>query len=355
MPDENTNQLTPETFVFPEVETIDTPPHPGLVAIANKAGVMTAKTHYGVETPLDGTGGGSSLPVADTTAVVKGSADATKLLRFEVDGFTTATTRVATPPDEDFTMVGVATTQTLANKIMSQLHLLIGGFKAIFTHAFTADRTVTLPGDANVTLVGEATAQTLTNKTIDADGTGNVITNIGSSEVKAELITGLSADATPDSAADYVMTYDASATALKKVLLEDLPSGGITKSVTTGTYTPGGTYATNSTSMTDVDNVNVAPTHTTNGSGVTVVVFTFRTNKLTAGNGFYRVTNGTVHSIEIPQRFVTNNDQTTTCYAVFDGLSAGVQTFKLQYRSSDANNVQIIANLPITWNIFEIS
>jgi hypothetical protein len=170
MPDENTNQLTPETFVFPEVETIDTPPHPGLVAIANKAGVMTAKTHYGVETPLDGTGGGSSLPVADTTAVVKGSADATKLLRFEVDGFTTATTRVATPPDEDFTMVGVATTQTLANKIMSQLHLLIGGFKAIFTHAFTADRTVTLPGDANVTLVGADTTQNLSNKTF-TDGT----------------------------------------------------------------------------------------------------------------------------------------------------------------------------------------
>lgn len=35
-------------------------------------------------------------------------------------------------------------------------------------------------------------------------------------------ITGLSADASPDSAADYVMTYDASATANKKVLLSNL-------------------------------------------------------------------------------------------------------------------------------------
>jgi hypothetical protein len=39
-------------------------------------------------------------------------------------------------------------------------------------------------------------------------------------------INGLSADATPDGAADYVMTYDASATTLKKVLLDNLPGGG---------------------------------------------------------------------------------------------------------------------------------
>lgn len=49
-------------------------------------------------------GGGSSLPVADTTSIVEGSADATKGLRFEVDGFTTATTRVATWPDKDITV-----------------------------------------------------------------------------------------------------------------------------------------------------------------------------------------------------------------------------------------------------------
>jgi len=44
---------------------------------------------------------GSSLPVVDTTAVVKGSVDDTKLLRFEVDGITTSTTRVITQPDYD--------------------------------------------------------------------------------------------------------------------------------------------------------------------------------------------------------------------------------------------------------------
>jgi len=44
---------------------------------------------------------GADLPIVDTTAVVKGSADATKLVRIEVDGLTTATTRVLTMADQD--------------------------------------------------------------------------------------------------------------------------------------------------------------------------------------------------------------------------------------------------------------
>lgn len=43
-------------------------------------------------------------PFTDTNAIIKGSADATKLMRFEVDGFTTGTTRVCTPPNKDGTM-----------------------------------------------------------------------------------------------------------------------------------------------------------------------------------------------------------------------------------------------------------
>src|SRR5438128_2600169 len=48
-------------------------------------------------------GGAGTFPVVDTTTLVKGSGDATKLFRLEVDGLTTATTRVCTVPDADFT------------------------------------------------------------------------------------------------------------------------------------------------------------------------------------------------------------------------------------------------------------
>lgn len=47
---------------------------------------------------------GQTRPFLDTLPLVKGSADGTKLLRFEVDGNTTGTTRVLTPPDRDMTL-----------------------------------------------------------------------------------------------------------------------------------------------------------------------------------------------------------------------------------------------------------
>lgn len=87
------------------------------------------------------------LPVADTQTIVKGSADATKLLRFEVDGNTT-------------------------------------GITGVVSTSFTTAKTLTLP-DATDTLVGKATTDTFTNKTFDANGTGNSITNIENADISA--------------------------------------------------------------------------------------------------------------------------------------------------------------------------
>ena len=47
---------------------------------------------------------GFNAPFLDTHPVVAGSADSTKKVRLEVDGLTTATTRVITVPDRDFTL-----------------------------------------------------------------------------------------------------------------------------------------------------------------------------------------------------------------------------------------------------------
>ena len=49
-------------------------------------------------------GTGSGLPVVDTTSIVTGSVDATKQMRFEVDGLTTSTTRVLTVQNKDITI-----------------------------------------------------------------------------------------------------------------------------------------------------------------------------------------------------------------------------------------------------------
>lgn len=51
-----------------------------------------------------GTVGSASLPVTDSTSIAEGSGDATKEVRFEVDGLTTGNTRVLTVPDADITL-----------------------------------------------------------------------------------------------------------------------------------------------------------------------------------------------------------------------------------------------------------
>lgn len=57
-----------------------------------------------------------TISVADGSLSITGSSDATKVLKFEVDGFTTATTRTITVPDTSDTMVTLAAAQALSNK-----------------------------------------------------------------------------------------------------------------------------------------------------------------------------------------------------------------------------------------------
>jgi hypothetical protein len=64
---------------------------------------------------------GSVLPAADSTEFVKGSADATKRLRFEVDGFTAGTTRVVTFPDADVTVARTNGTNSFSGQYNSAL------------------------------------------------------------------------------------------------------------------------------------------------------------------------------------------------------------------------------------------
>lgn len=66
--------------------------------------------------------GGDTLPVVDTTGIAKGSVDATKIVRLEVDGLTTATTRVLTVPDKDMTLADASVVATNTAKTTNATH-----------------------------------------------------------------------------------------------------------------------------------------------------------------------------------------------------------------------------------------
>lgn len=111
-----------------------------------------------------------TAPFVDTTAIVKGSADVTKLLRFEVDGFTTATTRVATPPNQDFTIAGINVQQTFTQRQtitppVDTAALVVSGFSA--TGASTAS-ILDLSGTWNTSGAPKAFKLNITNTTSDA-------------------------------------------------------------------------------------------------------------------------------------------------------------------------------------------
>lgn len=119
----------------------------------------------------------------------------------------------------------------------------------------TANRTHTIPDVASDDFVMRTAAQTITTKTIAAGS--NTITGIGNAEVSTTLITGQTEDTTPESAADFVLTYDNSATSLKKVKLSNLPSGG-----------GGDSVSVNGTAATDADFDDATPAAATGTTNV---------------------------------------------------------------------------------------
>lgn len=102
-------------------------------------------TSAGVETEI-GSGGGGGSTFLDDVFAVQDNTDNTKQFKIDASG----------------------TTGTSTTLLTSQ----------------TTDKTLTLP-NATDTLVGKATADIFTNKTIDAEATGNSITNIKDTNIKA--------------------------------------------------------------------------------------------------------------------------------------------------------------------------
>jgi len=117
---------------------------------------LTDTTTVGYVWTATSTGGAGSwqaasggLPVVDTTGIAKGSSDATKIVRFEVDGFTTGTTRTLTPQNNSYTIAGTDIAQTF-----TQTQTFNGSTALVLNGNITGDLLFT---SANVYIVGNGT------------------------------------------------------------------------------------------------------------------------------------------------------------------------------------------------------
>lgn len=93
----------------------------------------------------------------DSSTTFYDNSDATKKLAFQVSGIATATTRTATWPDANITVVGEANTATLTNKTIALGSNTVSGTTAQFNTALTDGDFATLAG-----------SETLANKTLTA-------------------------------------------------------------------------------------------------------------------------------------------------------------------------------------------
>ncbi|RLD17476.1 MAG: hypothetical protein DRI69_12190 [Bacteroidetes bacterium] len=78
------------------------------------------------------------LPVTDTTAIVKGSVDGTKLVRFEADGLSSGFTRVMTIPDKDMTIADKAEVMLLNGTQAMGANLDMAANELTSVHGITA-------------------------------------------------------------------------------------------------------------------------------------------------------------------------------------------------------------------------
>lgn len=144
------------------------------------------------------------LPVADTQTVVKGSADATKLIRFEVDGLTTGTTRVLTPPDANIVIAGSAAALTSGRVPFATT----GGLLADSAKLTYNDSYVNSLNPAGIKIGSSAAG--IYGISFENVASGNqrnfALINNYTSAGRMELLAGTSAGANPST---QVMLYDA--------------------------------------------------------------------------------------------------------------------------------------------------
>lgn len=120
----------------------------------------------------------SNKSLVDNSTFVISNADNSKKITFDVSAITTATTRTIAFPDSDTTILGTDSTQTVSNKslidssttIINQVDLTKAAKFDTSQITTNTTRTFTLP-DATITLAGRSNAETLQNKSLESSTT----------------------------------------------------------------------------------------------------------------------------------------------------------------------------------------
>ncbi len=241
----------------------------------------------------------TEISAVSTTSIATGNSNVTVVdsgtgnVTIEVDGTDRITTVAATTTTATGHSLVIGAGSTSAAGQIKFLEGTDNGTNGatLIGPAATADVTVTLPA-ATDTLVGKATTDTFTNKTIDANGTGNSITNLEVADLASGVldtdITSVSASDNTLASAKAIKTYvDAQVTAadldftaddsttnaidLDSEVMQFSGGTGITTSATGNTVTTAidGTVATLTGSQTltnkTLTNPILSPTATTGG------------------------------------------------------------------------------------------
>lgn len=143
----------------------------------------------------------ASLPVVDTTSIVEGSSDNTKEIRFEVDGLTTATVRVLTPQDANYTLAGT----NLAQSFTAAQTFAVTGNPVTITQGATTGTpyVLSLTGGAHTSLTGNTEVTDLDfnlSRTITWTTTGGAFATQRSVRFRAPALAGSAATETITSA-----------------------------------------------------------------------------------------------------------------------------------------------------------
>lgn len=169
----------------------------------------------------------SNIPIRDMTQT--GTPDASSLIVFDNGVMRKGTVGSMADAVRPVASQGEAQAGADNAKVMTPLRVKesIATEVGVTVQGYDADLAA-LAGNSTDGLWAHTGSGTGSARTISAS-TGLAATNgngVAGNPTIALAINGLTADASPDGAADYVLTYDASAATHKKVLLDDLPGGG---------------------------------------------------------------------------------------------------------------------------------